>query len=391
MILFRGNCQMQFCAEAAQAAGMDASFASLASPLTLTASPGFVPPLVAQLIEAAKAEEYLHTRDLANQFLPPPAVPRPTALVVNLFHENRPLFLHNRDGYTFYLDPAAFAAAPALGRAIERHFRAIVPHPDGYLDRMAAMLLLLREALPGIPLIVAGRMSHYPGLGPAPHSYLEGWDKMGRTTGREFAAWVETLPNAFFLDADRIMAGVAARAGAPVEAYFPFLRLRRVPGKNIPDISRDMEHAGSLWPALAQKIAQTIATGQCTYTPEETIPEAWNRPFTPEWLERADMIGYLVSGSNYQAARAVGQFFFRPQEDFADLLVETASYMPVCHNLLHMIRAYGAMRPNPVLAQWCLIHGEKAAAFTANGMAYQREYLEKIEKLRQLALVARNV
>ena len=47
------------------------------------------------------------------------------------------------------------------------------------------------------------------------------------------------------------MAGVAARSQAPVEAHFPFLRLR-APGETVgPAISRDLEHAGSLWPALA--------------------------------------------------------------------------------------------------------------------------------------------
>ncbi|HWQ07882.1 MAG TPA: hypothetical protein VN436_02200, partial [Holophaga sp.] len=152
-----------------------------------------------------------------------------------------------------------------------------------------------------------------------------------------------------------------------------------------------IEHAGSLWPALVAKIAQTVATGHVAYAPEETVPEAWARPFRPEYLDRPALVEHLVSGSNYRAARAVGQFFFRPDEDFTDLLVEAAPYMPVCHNLLHMVRAYGAMRPQAALAGWCEVHGAKAAAFTANGPAYRREYLEKLAALRQVVLARTDV
>jgi len=385
MLLFRGNCQMQFCAEAARAAGMEATSASLASPMTLIRSPGFVPPLVADMLARAGVEEFLHTRELIDQFLPPRA-PAPEALVVNLFHENRPLWRNEKEGYVFYLDEQALSAAPALGRVMNRHFRSIVPNPATYLDRLAAMLLLFREVLPGVPLLVAGRLSHFPGLGPSPYSYLDGWGDACFTTGREFAAWVETLPNAHFLDADRIMAGVAARSGAPVEAHFPFLRLRVRPEAKSPAIRRDLEHAGSLWPALAEKIRQTVATGRVDYGPEEVVPEAWSRPFTPQWLDTPALVEHLVSGSNYRAARAVGQFFFRLDEDFTDLLVDAAPYMPVCHNLLHMVRAYGALRKNPALADWCRIQAARAAGFVANGEAYRREYLERIEALRQLVL-----
>ncbi len=391
MILFRGNCQMQFCAEAARAAGLEASFASLASPMTLAVSPGRVPPLLAEMLASAGVGEYLHTRELADQFLPPPAVPRPEALVVNLFHENRPLFLHDREGYAFYLDPNAFDAAPGLGRFVNRHFRAIVPNPATYLDRLASMLLAYRAALPEVPILVVGRISHYPGLGPSPHSYLEGWGEACFATGRAFAAWVVEQPGMHFLDADRIMGGVARRTDEPVEAHFPFLRLRPVPGRAVPEPSRDLEHAGSLWPALVQKIVRALAAGRVEYDQDETVPASWHRPFSPERLDAAAMSGLLASGSNYLAARAVGQFFFRPEEDFTELLVEAAPTMPVCHNLLHMVRAYGAWRRNPALAAWCLIHGKRAGAFVDNGEAYRREYLEKIEELRRLSLASGHV
>lgn len=390
MILFRGNCQMQFCAEAAQVAGLDARFASLASPVTLARSPGRVPALVAEMIAAAKVGEYLHTRELADQFLPPPAEPRPQALVVNLFHENTPLFLHVRDGYAFYLDPSALTAAPAFGRYITRHFQTIAPNPATYLDRLAGMLLTFREALPGIPLLVCGRLSHYPALGPSPYSYLEGWRELCFGAGREFAAWVSTLPDTYFLDADRIMAGVMARGGTRVEAHFPFLRVKEA-GRPAMSISRDLEHAGGLWPALVAKIQAVLATGTVAYAPEEVVPADWDQPFAPEWLEEAAMLEMLICGSNYRAARAVGQFFFRPESDFTELLVTAAPYMPVCHNLLSMVRAYGVWRPHPALAVWCEAHARTAAGFTANGEAYRTEYLEKIEALRKLALASANV
>jgi len=388
MILFRGNCQMQFCAEAAAAAGQTVAFASLASPTTLLSAPGHVPPKLAALLRAAGAEEYLHTRELADQFLPPPASPRPTALVVNLFHENRPLWLHNREGYIFYLDPAARETSPVLAAWLDRECRSIVANPASYLDRLAEMLLRFREALPGVPLIVAGRLSHFPGLGPSPDSYLEGWDGLCFGAGREFAAWVSQLPGTYFLDADRIMAGVAARTGQSVEAMFPFLRLA-APGETaVPPLRRDLEHAGSLWPALADHIARTVATGQVVYAADEVVPEAWLRPYVPERLDRETLIALLASGSNYRAARAVGQFFFRPEEDFTDLLVACAPNMPVCHNLLHMVRAWATRHPSPELAAWVRVHRAKAAAFTANGEAYRREYLRKLDDLEQMLLAS---
>jgi len=391
MMHFRGNCQMQFCAEAAAAAGQAVTFASLASPMTLLRSPGRVPAALAAVIAAADAGEYLNTRELADQFLPPPAEPRPEALIVNLFHENRPLWLHVRDQYVFYLDPAARQASPALAAWLDRECRSIAANPASYLDRLAAMLLRFREALPGVPLIVCGRIGHYPGLGPQPYSYLEGWETWWCDAGRAFADWVEGLPGAFFLDADRIMAGVAARSGQPVEAHFPFLRLTGPGEAHVPPIRRDLEHAGSLWPALAAKIAQTVANGRVCYAPDEVVPKAWHRPFRPEHLDRPALLELLVSGSNYLAARAVGQFFFRPAEDFTDLLVTAAPNMPVCHNLFHMIRAYAARKPNPALRAWVRVHRAKVTAFSANGNAYRRAYLDKLTDLEQRLLALEDV
>jgi hypothetical protein len=389
MIVFRGNCQMQFCAEAAAAAGQEVSFASLASPMTLTASPGGVPRLVADLVAGAKVGEYLHTRELADQFAPPPATPRPDALVVNLFHENSPLLLHKTERYAFYLDQRAFARKPALKRAVERHFDAIVPNPGSYLERFAAMLLLLRQHLPGLPILVAGRIGHYPGLGPAPHSYLAGWEDLWNGPARAFAAWAQTLPDVHYLDADRILGGVWHRQGGPVEAHFPFLRLSASPQDGRPPVSRDLEHAGSLWRAMAEAIVRSLAAGRVDYTPQENVPEDWQKTFAPERLSRQELLEHLISGSNYRAARAVGNFLLRPQEDFTDLLLDAAPHMPVCHNLLHMVRALGARRPNPALAGWCEAHAGRATAFVANGEAYRQEYLEKINALRQLVLAGK--
>lgn len=389
MIFFRGNCQMQFCAEAAAGLGMAVDFASLASPSTLLASPGRVPPELAARITASGAGEYLHTRELADQFLPPPAEARPEALVVNLFHENRPLWRHEREGFVFYLDPQARDRSALLRDWLDAHCRAIVANPATYLDRLAAMLLRLREALPGVPFVVCGRLSPYPGLGPAPDAYLEGWADLCFGAGREFAAWVAgELPGAFFLDADRLMAGVAVRSGLPVEAHFPFLRLAGPGQTEVAPVRRDLEHAGSLWPTLAARIARTLAEGRVVYEADEVVPEAWRRPFAPERLTEAAMTELLGSGSNYLAARAVGNFFFRPQTDFTDLLVACAPAMPVCHNLLHMIRAYGRARANPALSGWIRVHAAKAAAFTANGEAYRREYLAKLDELGKSLLAS---
>lgn len=391
MIHFCGNCQMQFCAEAAAAAGQAVTFASLASPLTLLRSPGRVPQRLAALIDATGTNEYLHTRELAEQFLPPAFETRPDALVVNLFHENRPLWLHSREHYVFYLDPAARDRSPRLAAWLDRECQPIAPNPDTYLDRLAEMLLGFREALPGVPLVVCGRLSHYPGLGPHPDSYLEHWGSLCFDAGRQFAAWVATLPRTYFLDADRIMAGVAERSGEPVEAHFPFLRLAGPDETGVAPMRRDVEHAGSLWPTLAERIVQTVADGGVSYAPEDVVPTSWHSPFTPEHLEEAALRALLASGSNYLAARAVGQFFFQPDRDFTALLVDAAEQMPVCHNLFHMIRAYAARKPNAALLAWVDAHAAKVRAFTANGLAYQQEYLEKIEALRQRLLAFSNV
>jgi hypothetical protein len=49
-----------------------------------------------------------------------------------------------------------------------------------------------------------------------------------------------------------------------------------------------------------------------------------------------------------------------------------------------MIRAYAVLRPNPRLNIWLQAHQEKAEKFLDNGGAYQQQYLQQLQELREL-------
>ena len=53
-----------------------------------------------------------------------------------------------------------------------------------------------------------------------------------------------------------------------------------------------------------------------------------------------------------------------------------------------MVRAWATRHPSPELTAWVRVHRAKAAAFTANGEAYRREYLQKLDDLEQMLLAS---
>lgn len=103
-------------------------------------------------------------------------------------------------------------------------------------------------------------------------------------------------------------------------------------------------------------------------------------------MDREAMLAKLSSGGNYHCAEAVGAFYLDLQTDYTELLATTGHLTPVCHNTLHMIKNYGRIYRNPIMAEWCDAHKKTAGQFTANGPIYQADYLRRIDEIKAFAL-----
>jgi hypothetical protein len=147
-----------------------------------------------------------------------------------------------------------------------------------------------------------------------------------------------------------------------------------------------VEHVGPLWAGLADKVAAFMETREIRYEARETVPPEWNRPWRPVVLDDEPVIDRFASESNYPWAEAVGSFFMDLTRDRTPLLAASGEFMPVCHNTLHMIRAYGRIFKNPRLATFCDTHRPTAEAFTANGPLYRADYLARLDEIRAHAL-----
>jgi hypothetical protein len=385
MIACLGNCQAEFLANAIRSRGLPASSIWLASPLTMNGPSPAPPDRLRKLIEQEGLESRLHSRDLAVQFGDVrESVKGATLIVVNLFHEATPLHVMPDTGDAFYLDPDGIPAGP-FREFLEQECRAVAPKPATYMDRFETMLRSIRDQAPGVPILLLTRLSHYPAFGPSPRSYLTGWGDIWPRAGEYYQRWRELVPDFHVLDMDRIFAGVWSRSERRIEEHCPFLKIEPVTdgqGGSRLILQRDLEHVGTVWGVLAERAVGFLRSGMLAYRPEETVPEEWtasrNRPerLTADQLQRL-----LASGANYFAARAVAAFFSDLGRDYTDLLVACRNEIPVCHNTLHMIRAYAALRRNPRLKLWCDAHREKLREFTANGEAYQQKYLQRIREL----------
>ncbi|MFW5836413.1 MAG: SGNH/GDSL hydrolase family protein, partial [Desulfovibrionaceae bacterium] len=125
-----------------------------------------------------------------------------------------------------------------------------------------------------------------------------------------------------------------------------------------------------------------LRSGRVEYASDEVVPDEWSvNRHRPERLTADRLQSLLASGANYYAARAVAAFFSELQRDYTELLVACREEIPICHNTLHMIRTYAALRRNPRLVLWCRAHREKAEAYADNGVAYQRQYLHRIDEI----------
>jgi hypothetical protein len=389
MIYFLGNCQADFPSRVLTDRGQACAYRVLASPLTMPSHRG-VPDSLARLAESMGLSAYLHGRELENQFKPiaPEAAP-PSLIVTTLFHENTPLFVHDKEKFVFFMDPRALTDKPALMRWAQDECRMFEPNPATYLTRYGRMLARLREDFPAVPLVVMSRLHAYPAFGPEPYSYLKGWSGMSRTASQTMENWARELGNLHVIDMNRVFGGIWAGSDGRIEGQCPFLKitLTEKDGR-ITDLRarRDIEHIASMPERLADKLTEFMQTGAVTYAEHEVVPTAWRARWRLTTLTDGQLLDRLASGANYRCAEAVGAFFLNLDRDYTALLVAARERMPVCHMTLHMIRAYGRIHRNPALARWCDSHLEAARAFTANGPLYQEAYIARVSAMRAHAL-----
>ncbi|HKI82137.1 MAG TPA: hypothetical protein VKA04_10860 [Pseudodesulfovibrio sp.] len=106
MLYFLGNCQMDFLSRAVAGLGLPVAHGELASPMTHASHPDGVPPALARLAEKHGLADAFNGRRPEDQFgLPGQEGEPPALLILNLFHETAPLFLHERDGFIFHMNP----------------------------------------------------------------------------------------------------------------------------------------------------------------------------------------------------------------------------------------------------------------------------------------------
>lgn len=390
MLYFLGNCQMDFLGRELKTAGYPCTYRVLASPFTYNSSPGVIPEELAAMDAKFGLEKFYHDRKLSHQFqMITPDDPQPQLIVINLFHENSPLFVHGADKYIFFVNPAAWENQPEFEVWMKDNCGVVQAKPGSYLKRYREMLGNLRERFPEVPIVVVSRLSHYPAFGPDPYSYLDAWSDIWRTARPVLKSWESEIDDLTVVELDRIFAGIWSKSEKKIEAHCPFLKFELTEENNTITglhASRDVEHIGSMWSVLAGKIEQFLKEGRIEYSEDEVVPDEWLRPWQPEKFPEDKLIEMLSSGANYQCARAIGSFFLDLGKDYTELLAKTAEFTPVCHNTLHMIRTYARIWPNPVLAHWCQVHRNAAAQFTANGPIYTQEYIEKIDEMERLVL-----
>lgn len=390
MIIFLGNCQADFVCEEMKRRGYDAKYRVLASPLTYTSHPGAVPASLGELELTMGLNDYFQGRELCHQFAPVDDYSTPLeAIVLSLFHENTPLFIHNEEEYVFYMSTQALTDKPEMMQWAQDNCRMFKPNPATYLERFAKMLFMLRKTYPGVPIVILQRLSHYPAFGPDPFSYLEEWDQTWVKADETLSTWASTINDVHILDMNRVFGGMWNSSDTGINTHCPFLKIKleekdgQVVGLHA---QRDIEHIGPMPARLAEKMVDFIEAGVIEYDEAETVPHTWRRHWRPVAPDRDSMLAKLRSGANYQGAEAVAGFFLDLGNDYTDLLVQAKSQMPVCHMTLHMIKAYGRIHRNPALAEWCDAHLEAATLFTGNGKLYQEAYIKRVESMKEYAL-----
>jgi hypothetical protein len=376
---------MDFLQRALAQRGVACEHRALASPLTTLSADG-IPPMLREMAARFGLESAMHERRLSNQFsfLEDEAPPAETILI-NLFHENEPLFSHKTERYVFFLDSQIWEEQPGVAHWMKKQFELVQPNPLTYLDRFGRMLERLRARFPLARILLVSRLKAYPAFGPQPYSYLKEWPSFQDQASAAYAEWSERF-GCSVLDTERVFAGIWAEAPS-IAAHCPFLRVTLEERDGIPvrmELARDIEHVGPLWARLAEKAEGFLKTGELVYGPKESVPASWSAPTAPE---RPAQLGetlerLLAGGSNYGWARAVGAMLCDPGQDYCALLAEHGQAAPVCHNLLHMIDKYSRIHKNPALAEWCAAHRPAAMAFHQNGPLFRRNYLERVNQIQ---------
>ncbi|MFH1915482.1 MAG: SGNH/GDSL hydrolase family protein [Pseudomonadota bacterium] len=389
MLYFLGNCQADFLSRAMAGRGHPCTYRVLASPMTLPSHKG-IPGSLAAIHRDMALGDYLHGRELAHQFEPiGPHDPPPSLIVLSLFHENTPLFVHNTEKYVFFMDPRALTDKPELMDWAKRECRMFEPNPATYLRRYGEMLSRLRADFPAVPMVILSRLTPHPAFGPEPFSYLKGWTDLSRGAMDTLRTLADSLEHVHIIDMDRVFGGIWSESDKRIEGQCPFLKITleekdgRVTGLHA---RRDIEHIGTMPDRLADTLTRFLESGKLSYLAQETIRPEWRAHWRISRLDDDRMLELLTSGANYHCAEAVGAFFTDLGRDRTELLVQARRHMPVCHMTLHMIKAYGRIQRNPALALWCNAHLEAASAFAANGPLYRQAYMERVTAMRAHAL-----
>jgi len=386
MLLFLGNCQSDYISRAMTEQGHACEYRVQASPFTYPSHPGAVPASLAGLDKKMDLSPYFHGRSLNNQFRPVDTKKPPRVIILNLFHENTPLLVHNTDKYTFFLDPKALEDKPELMDWTQNNCSMIQPNPATYLKRYRNMLATIRTNHPATPILIVSRLTHFPAFGPNPFSYLSGWSDLGPGAMNILSGWAEQMDNVHIIDMNRVFGGIWKESDKNIDSHCPFLKITmEEEGDTITSVSvrRDVEHIESMPNRLADKLTEFLETGSIEYRKSETIPAQWESGWRVTPLCDEDMLKALTSGNNYQCAKAVGSFLLDTSRDYTEFLVQTRKSTPVCHMLLHMIKAYSRIWRNPELASWCEAHHAAAQQFTANGPLYREAYLNRVEEIRR--------
>ena len=155
MLYFFGNCQMDFLAQSLLVTGLDVEHRPLASPLTLGADKGDIPPSLAILQQHFDIERFMHGRTLKHQFqLLTPDDPPAELLVLNLFHENQPLFVQTGEDRIFFIDAAVWRELPHVEKWMRASCQQVQPNPERYLQRFTRILEALVKRCPRTPLLL---------------------------------------------------------------------------------------------------------------------------------------------------------------------------------------------------------------------------------------------
>lgn len=390
MYYFLGNCQVDFVSKVMEQRGHACTYRVLASPLTYTSHPDSIPPSLAAVADEYGLGDFFHGRQLSHQFTPVAQEdPAPELIVLSLFHENTPLFVHDEEQYVFYMDSNGLTEKPGMMEWAQKNCRMFNPNPATYLDRYKAMVAQLRMSHPSVPIVILARLGHYPAFGPDPFSYLEHWGALWTKAEETLNGWTSEFSDLHILDMNRVFGGIWNSSDTSIESLCPFLKIkleekdRQIVGLHA---QRDIEHIGPMPERLADKLADFLETGKISYDETETIPFEWRKQWRPAKLDKTVLLAKLMSGANYQGAEAVAGFFLDLGTDYTDLLVQAKERMAVCHNTLHMIKNYGRIHRNPAQALWCDAHLDAAAQFTTNGPLFQESYITRLKEMRTYAL-----